>query len=109
MRALGLLWRHRALIAVLVRRELTARYRASVLGFFWSLLNPLLLLAVYAVVFTTIFQPRFPGGDPYPLFLFSGLLPWLWVTSALLEGATSIVSSGHLITKSMFPAQILPF
>ena len=41
-----------------------------------SLINPLLLLAVYAVVFTYIFSPRFPGGDPYPLFLFSGLLPW---------------------------------
>ena len=69
MTVFRLLWRHRALIAVLVRRDLDARYRASVLGFFWSLLNPLLLLAVYAVVFTYIFSPRFPGGDPYPLFL----------------------------------------
>ena len=62
MTVFRLLWRNRALISVLVRRELDARYRASALGFFWSLLNPLMLLAVYAVVFTYIFSPRFPGG-----------------------------------------------
>ncbi len=61
MTLVRLLWRQRALVAVLVRRELNARYRASVLGFLWSLLNPLLLLFVYAVVFTYIFNPRFPG------------------------------------------------
>ena len=61
MTVLRVLWRHRALVEVLVRRELNARYRSSVLGYFWSMLNPLLLLVVYAVVFTTIFQPRFPS------------------------------------------------
>jgi len=108
MRALGLLWRHRALVAVLVRRELTARYRASVLGFFWSLLNPLLLLAVYAVVFTTIFQPRFPGGDPYPLFLFSGLLPWLFLSGAALDASVTMVDNGPLLAKVMCPPEIFP-
>jgi len=108
MRALGLLWRHRALVAVLVRRELTARYRASVLGFFWSLLNPLLLLAVYAVVFTSIFQPRFPGGDPYPLFLFAGLLPWLFLSGTALDAAVTMVDNGPLLAKVMCPPEIFP-
>jgi ABC-type polysaccharide/polyol phosphate export permease len=105
---LRLLWRNRALIVVLVRRELDARYRASALGFFWSLLNPLLLLAVYAVVFTYIFSPRFPGADPYPLFLFSGLLPWLFFSGAVLDGSATLVDNGPLLAKVMCPPEIFP-
>jgi len=103
-----LLWRHRALVGVLVRRELAARYRASVLGFFWSLLNPLFLLVIYAFVFTTIFQPRFPGGQPYPLFLFSGLLPWLFFSGAILDAAVTMVDNGPLLAKVMCPPEIFP-
>jgi ABC-2 type transport system permease protein/lipopolysaccharide transport system permease protein len=108
MTVLRLLWRNRALIDVLVRRELDARYRASVLGFFWSLLNPLFLLAVYAVVFTYIFSPRFPGADPYPLFLFSGLLPWLFFSGAVLDGSVTLVDNGPLLAKVMCPPEIFP-
>lgn len=108
MTVLRLLWRNRALIEVLVRREIDARYRASVLGFFWSLLNPLLLLAVYAVVFTYIFSPRFPGADPYPLFLFSGLLPWLFFSGAVLDGSLTLVDNGPLLAKVMCPPEIFP-
>jgi lipopolysaccharide transport system permease protein len=108
MTVVRLLWRHRALIAVLVRRDLDARYRASVLGFFWSLLNPLLLLAVYAVVFTYIFSPRFPGGNPYPMFLFSGLLPWMLFSGAVLDGSATLVDNGPLLAKVMCPPEIFP-
>lgn len=108
MTVVRLLWRNRALIAVLVRRDLDARYRASVLGFFWSLLNPLLLLAVYAVVFTYIFSPRFPGGNPYPLFLFSGLLPWMFFSGAVLDGSATLVDNGALLAKVMCPPEIFP-
>ncbi|MGD9252310.1 MAG: ABC transporter permease [Holophagae bacterium] len=108
MTVIRLLWRHRSLVAVLVRRELDARYRASFLGFFWSLLNPLLLLVVYAVVFTYIFSPRFPGADPYPLFLFSGLLPWLFFSGAVLDGSNTLVDNGGLLAKVMCPPEIFP-
>ena len=108
MTVLKLMWRHRTLVAVLVKRELDARYRASFLGFFWSLLNPLLLLAVYAVVFTYIFSPRFPGGEPYPLFLFSGLLPWLFFSGAVLDGSTTLIDNGPLLAKVMCPPEIFP-
>jgi ABC-type polysaccharide/polyol phosphate export permease len=108
MTVFRLLWRHRALLDVLVRRELNARYRSSLLGFFWSLLNPLLLLGVYAVVFTYIFQPRFPGGDPYPLFLFSGLLPWLFFSGATLDSSVTLVDNGPLLAKVMCPPEIFP-
>ncbi len=108
MSSLRLLWRHRALIAVLVRRELNARYRASLLGYFWSLLNPLLLLLVYAVVFTTVFQPRAVGIDPYPLFLFTGLLPWLFFSGALLDASVTMVANGPLLAKVVCPPEIFP-
>lgn len=108
MQLLFALWRHRALIAVLVRRELVARYRASVLGFLWSMLNPLLLLAVYTFVFTTIFKPRYAGGEPYPLFLFCGLLPWLFLSGAVLDGAVTLIDNGPLLAKVMCPPEIFP-
>jgi lipopolysaccharide transport system permease protein len=102
------LWRQRALIVVLVRRELNARYRASALGFLWSLLNPLLLLFVYAVVFTYIFDPRFPGGEPYPLFLFSALLPWLFFSGTVLDASITLIDNGPLLAKVMCPPEIFP-
>ncbi len=108
MAVLRLLWRHRALVNVLVRRDLTARYRSSMLGYFWSLLNPLLLLAVYAVVFTLIFQPRFPGGEPYPLFLFSGLLPWLFFSGTAIDSSVTLVDNGPLLAKVLCPPEIFP-
>ena len=108
MTLVRLLWRQRALVAVLVRRELNARYRASVLGFLWSLLNPLFLLAVYAVVFTYIFSPRFPCAEPYLLFLFSGLLPWLYFSGAVLDGSLTLVDNGPLLAKVMCPPEIFP-
>ena len=108
MGVLRLLWRHRALVGVLVRRELAARYRASLLGYLWSLLNPLLLLAVYAVVFTTVFEPRMPGAEPYALFLFAGLLPWLFLSGALLDAAVTLVDNGPLLAKVVCPAEIFP-
>ena len=100
------IWRYRALISALVVRHLAMRYRGSLLGFLWSLLNPLCLMLVYVLVFK--YYIRFNEVENYTIFLFCGLLPWLWVSSAALEGCNAVVSSGHLITKSMFPAQILP-
>lgn len=100
------LWKFRALIGALVTRHLSIRYRGSVLGFFWSFLNPLCLMLVYTLVFK--FYIRFDAVPNYTIFVFCGLLPWLWFTSAVSEGTSSIVGSGHLITKSMFPPHVLP-
>lgn len=111
------LLRYRGLIQSLVARELKARYRGSVLGFFWSFINPLLLLLVYSFVFNVVMPrpqaPPQPGVtpidlEPYALFLFCGILPWTWFSSALSEGAGSLISGGSLIKKVLFPAEILP-
>lgn len=103
------LYKYRVLIQSLVSRELKARYRGSVLGFFWSFFNPLLLLTVYTIVFNYILPNRALETQPYALFLFSGLLPWTWFSSSLLESSNVIMSGGNLIKKIIFPAEVLPF
>ncbi len=107
MNELTSLYRHRQLIAALTARDLKARYRGSILGFFWSLANPLMLLGVYTLVFTVFFPQRIVEG-PYPLFLFAGILPWTFFSAAVLESTTSISSNAGLIKKVMFPAEALP-
>jgi len=100
--------RFRGLLAILTARELKARYRGSVLGFLWSLANPLLLLAIYTFVFSVIFKPRIPGIEPYALFVVCGLFPWIWLASSALEGSMSLVVNSGLIRKAVFPAELLP-
>lgn len=106
MDELRTLYRYRQLIAALTARDLKARYRGSILGFFWSLANPLLLLAVYTLVFTKFF-PR-QDITPYALFLFAGILPWTFFSAAILESTGSISGNAGLIKKVMFPAEALP-
>lgn len=100
------LFRYRQLILTLTVRDLKARYRGSVLGFFWSLANPLMLLGVYTLVFTRFF-PR-PDINPYALFLFAGILPWTFFSGSIMETTTSISSNAGLVKKVMFPAEALP-
>ena len=102
------LFRYRALIWSLVARELNARYRGSVLGFFWSFVNPLLLLLVYSFVFSTVMPNKTEGIQPYALFMFCGILPWTWFSSSLLEASGSLIAGGNLIKKVLFPAEVLP-
>jgi ABC-type polysaccharide/polyol phosphate export permease len=102
------LLRYRGLIQSLVARELKARYRGSVLGFFWSFINPLLLLLIYSFVFTYVIPARSPGHEPYALFMFCGILPWSWFTASLLESSNVLIAGGNLIKKVLFPAEILP-
>ena len=101
--------RHRGLIQTLVARELKARYRGSVLGFFWSFINPLLLLLIYSFVFNTILPGIRPASvEPFALFMFCGILPWTWFSSSLSDGANVLIMNGNLIKKVMFPVEILP-
>lgn len=102
------LLRHRGLLAALVGRELKARYRGSVLGFLWSLVQPLLLLAVYSFVFGVVFRPRAGGAEPYAVFLVCGLFPWIWLSTSLQEATVSLVANAGLIRRAVFPAELLP-
>jgi len=92
-----------------VARELKARYRGSVLGFFWSFVNPLLLLLIYTFIFTVVMPGvRGAGLEPFSLFMFCGILPWTWFSSSLLESSNVLIAGGNLIRKVLFPAEVLP-
>ena len=105
---LASLVRYRGLIQSLVARDLKARYRGSMLGFFWSFVNPLMLLLVYSFVFSTIMPNTTKGIQPYALFMFCGILPWTWFSASLSESTNSLISGGNLIKKVLFPAEVLP-
>ncbi len=102
--------RYSGLLKTLVGRELRARYRGSLLGFFWSLVNPALLVLVYSLVFGLVLRPRLgaPGTEPYALFLISGLFPWIWFSGSLLEATGSLAAGAGLLRKAVFPAALLP-
>jgi ABC-type polysaccharide/polyol phosphate export permease len=85
-----------------------ARYRGGVLGFFWSMLNPLLLLLVYATVFRLVFAPRTDIRGPYALFLFAGVLVWGFVSSALLDAAETFRANGPLLRKTTVAPETFP-
>ncbi len=105
MNTLKELYHYREMIVSLIRKELRGRYKGSVLGFFWTFLNPLLQLAVYTVVFTKFFPSNI---DKYYIFLFVGLIPWLFFNTSLAGGASSVVSQESLVKKIYFPRLVLP-
>src|SRR5688572_18752759 len=107
-RSLAALGRYRGLIQSLVARELTARYRGSVLGFFWSFVNPLMLLSIYTFVFAYILPNEDETIQPYSVFMFCGILPWTWFAASLMEASGSLITGGNLIKKVLFPAEVLP-
>lgn len=98
--------RYRELLNQLVNRDLAQRYKQSVLGYFWVIINPLAQMLVMSFVFSRIF--RLEGlGVPYPLFLFTALLPWTLFSSSLTSAVMSLVSNSGLLAKIYFPREIL--
>ena len=103
--ALAELLRYRQLVAVLVVRELKVRYKRSVLGLLWTMLNPLLLMVVYTVVFATIMRT---AERNFAIFVLSGLLPWLFFSVSLVQGLNSILANQELIRKIRIPQAVFP-
>lgn len=107
METLRSLWQHRELLFEMVSREIRARYKQSILGYFWIILNPLARLLVFSFVFSTIIKIKTPGA-PYPIFLYVGLLPWILFTNSISFSMGGIVGGANLIKKVYFPREILP-
>ncbi len=99
------IWNYRELLLSLIQRELKVRYKGSVLGFAWTLLNPLLYLVVYTIVFKVIIQSPI---ERFGLYLLSGLLVYNLFSVGLTAATTSITSNGPLVQKVWFPREILP-
>lgn len=101
------IWLHRELLYFLTWRDLKARYKQTLLGISWIVLQPLLMTLVFTVVLGKLV--RVPTGNvPYPLFLYAGLLPWIFFSNAVSSGSYSLVVNAHMITKVFFPRLILP-
>jgi lipopolysaccharide transport system permease protein len=99
------IWEFKYLIYNLVLRDLKVKYKGSTLGFLWSLLNPLLMIVVYTVAFKYVMKIKVPN---FPIFLFSALLPWNFLSSTLSMGVTSITENSNLVKKVYFPREVLP-
>jgi len=100
------LWRYRELFYFLAWRDLLVRYKQTVVGVSWSLIRPLLTMAVLVVVFGKL--GKMPsGGVPYPLLVFCGMLPWLFFSGAMSESGNSLVGNSNLISKVYFPRLVI--
>jgi len=99
------------LIVSLTRRELAARYRGSVLGILWALLTPVVMIAIFTIIFAGIFKARFGNSNSqwdYALYLFCGLLPWNAFQESLQLSSNTIVAHANLVKRVVFPLETLP-
>ncbi len=108
------LWQHHSLIASMVRRDIHGRYRGSVAGLFWTVINPLLMMLTYSLVFGLILKQRW-GPDPahagfmnFPLYFIAGMLPWLAFNEALGRSANAVLEHRTLVKRVLFPIEIVP-
>jgi len=100
------LFRYRDLFLNLFRRELRVKYRGSALGLAWTLINPIVLMGVYTIVFSVLWKAV--DIDHYPLFVLSGLVAWIFFQGALQMSCTSLLSQASLVKQVQFPRQLLP-
>jgi ABC-type polysaccharide/polyol phosphate export permease len=98
----------RSLLFQLVRRDFEQRFVGSAIGWIWGIINPLVMLVIYTFVFQYWMKAAPPKGVPYPLFLFAGMLPWLLFNETVLRSAPSVLDQANLITKTVFPAEMVP-
>jgi lipopolysaccharide transport system permease protein len=101
------LWAHRELLYFLIWRDIKVRYKQTLLGAAWALLQPLLLMLIFTFVFGRLVGVK-PDGAPYPLFAYAGLLPWMFFANALTNSGNSLIGNTNLIKKVYFPRIIIP-
>jgi len=102
------LWRYRELFRVLAWRDLSVRYKQTVIGVLWALIRPVLTVLVFTIIFGQIARLPSDGTAPYPLMVLAGILPWTLFSSGLSEASNSLVNNANLISKVYFPRLIVP-
>ena len=101
------IWRYRELLYFLTKRDIKVRYKQTVLGGLWAIIQPLFTMIVFTLFFCKL--AKVPSdGIPYPIFVYAGLLPWTYFANALAASGNSLVGSQNLITKVYFPRLIIP-
>ncbi len=96
---------YRQMLFSLVKKDLRSRYRGSFFGFLWTFINPLMQLVIYSIVFPFLLRMQ---EENYPMYVFTGLLPWIFFTSSIQIATTTVVANGNLVKKIYFPRLILP-
>jgi lipopolysaccharide transport system permease protein len=102
------LWRYRELFRVLAWRDLSVRYKQTVIGVLWALIRPFLTMVVFTVIFGRIAKLPTDGNAPYALMVFAGILPWTFFSTGLSEASNSLINNASLISKIYFPRLIVP-
>ncbi len=101
------LWRHRELLYFLVWRDVKVRYKQTVMGAAWAVLQPVATMVVFTIVFGWLAKVSFEG-PPYPIAVYAGLLPWTFFANAVTQAGVSLVNQAHLLTKIYFPRLFMP-
>lgn len=102
------LWHYRELFQVLAWRDISVRYKQTVIGVAWALIRPFLTMLVFTILFGTVAKLQAPADVPYALLVFAGMLPWQFFATALGEASGSLISNSNLISKVYFPRLIVP-
>jgi lipopolysaccharide transport system permease protein len=102
------LWQYRELFLILAWRDLSVRYKQTVIGVVWAVLRPFLTMVVFTVLFSKVAKLPTEGTAPYALLVFAGMLPWQLFANALSETSNSMINNGNLISKVYFPRLIVP-
>ncbi|KGN36912.1 ABC transporter permease [Knoellia subterranea] len=100
------LWRRREILQTLVRRDLRVRYARSVLGYLWTILDPLAMALIYFMIFAVIFKRPDAGHHPYFLFLLVGLLAWQWFNSSVTETSRALLAEAKLVRSTSLPREL---
>src|SRR3984893_6721922 len=101
------LWVYRELLYVLTMRDIKVRYKQTVLGFAWAIIQPVMMMVVFSIFFGHLAQIP-SDGLPYPIFVYAALLPWTFFANSVASSANSLVGSANLVSKVYFPRLIIP-
>jgi len=104
----GDLWRYRELFLVLAWRDISVRYKQTIIGILWAIIRPFLTMVVFTVIFGRIAKLPSDGNTPYALMVFAAMLPWTLFSNALSESSNSLIVNASLIGKVYFPRLIIP-
>lgn len=102
------LWQYRELFQILAWRDLSVRYKQTLIGALWALIRPILTTLVFTVIFGQIARLPSDGSTPYALMVFAGMLPWTFLSSGIADAANSLIADTNLISKVYFPRLIVP-
>ena len=102
------LWHYRELFQVLAWRDISVRYKQTVIGAAWALIRPFVTMVVFTIVFGKLAKLPSDGAVPYALMVFAGLLPWSFFATALADASNSLIGNANLISKVYFPRLVVP-